>query len=80
MPLVPCYTCEGSGIFPTGTETVCHTCNGDKVVEAAGSHSITQAFVRSNNERLILLQDTCADIQDKCADILEKCNEILDGQ
>ena len=45
MPEINCPTCEGSGEYPPGTS--CTTCGGDGIIEATGTHRITQAYVKA---------------------------------
>lgn len=55
MPQVTCWTCGGSGEYPPGA--VCNTCNGSGEVSAAGTHSITEAYVTELNSKIIEIEN-----------------------
>jgi len=76
--LVTCYTCGGTGVFPPGSDVVCHTCDGTETITAEGVHSITQAIADATNLKVIDMTEKMNDMEDKIDDVMDKLDDIIE--
>jgi len=72
---ITCPHCEGSGTSPS-TGELCHVCDGEKTVEAKGTHTITEAHAIETYTIAVSTEGKVDDILEEVGEIKEKVDEI----
>lgn len=72
---ITCPHCDGSGTSPL-TGEICHVCDGDRTVEAKGTHTITEAHAIETYIKAVSTEGKVDDILVTVNDIKEKVDEI----